>query len=119
MNQVAPLGPVYQAGTLAGNPLAMSAGIATLKQLGAAGLYEGIQKHAEHLAAGLREAAAEARVPAQVNAMGSLGTVFFTAEPVRDYDGAKRADTKRYAYRTVKRRNFVRDCMVDKGFQSR
>src|SRR2546423_1031530 len=107
MNHIAPLGPVYQAGTLAGNPLAMSAGIATLKQLGAVGLYEGIQKNAEHLAAGLREAAADAHVPAQVNAMASLGTVFFVAEPVRDYTGAKRSDTKRYA-------RFFRE-MLDRG----
>jgi glutamate-1-semialdehyde 2,1-aminomutase len=62
MNQVAPLGPVYQAGTLAGNPLAMRAGI-----------------------------------PAQINAVGSLSTIFFTAEPVKNYADAKRSDTKRYA----------------------
>jgi glutamate-1-semialdehyde 2,1-aminomutase len=97
MDHVAPLGPVYQAGTLAGNPLAMAAGIATLKQLGTPGLYEGIQKNAEKLAEGMRKAAADARVSAQVNAMGSLSTVFFADEPVRDYVGAKRADTKRYA----------------------
>jgi glutamate-1-semialdehyde 2,1-aminomutase len=97
MNHVAPLGPVYQAGTLAGNPLAMSAGIATLKQLCAPSLYEEVNQHAQRLVAGLRQAAAQAHVPAQVNATGSLATIFFTAEPVRDYSGAKRSDTKRYA----------------------
>ncbi|MGH9676011.1 MAG: glutamate-1-semialdehyde 2,1-aminomutase [Candidatus Acidiferrum sp.] len=97
MNHVAPLGPVYQAGTLAGNPLAMSAGIATLKQLSAPGLYEGMDQHAKRLVAGLRQAAHEAGIPAQVNATGSLATIFFTSEPVRNYADAKRSDTKRYA----------------------
>jgi glutamate-1-semialdehyde 2,1-aminomutase len=97
MNNVAPLGPVYQAGTLAGNPLAMRAGIAALKQLGAPGLYEGIALHSERLVAGLRGALAEAKLPAQINASGSLSTLFFTGESVRDYSGAKRSDTKRYA----------------------
>jgi glutamate-1-semialdehyde 2,1-aminomutase len=107
MNHVAPLGPVYQAGTLAGNPLAMAAGIATLKQLSVPDPYEKIQKNAEKLAAGLRKVTADARVPAQVNAMGSLSTLFFTDEPVRDYAGAKRSDPKRYA-------RFFRE-MLDRG----
>jgi len=98
MNNVAPLGPVYQAGTLAGNPLAMSAGIATLKQLTVPGLYERINQNAERLVAGLRKAIAETRVPAQINASHSLSTMFFTEQPVRDYAGAKRSDTKRYAH---------------------
>jgi glutamate-1-semialdehyde 2,1-aminomutase len=97
MNNVAPLGPVYQAGTLAGNPLAMSAGIAALKQLTAPGLYEGINGNAERLVAGLRKAIAETNVPAKVNSSHSLGTIFFTDQPVNDYTGAKRSDTKRYA----------------------
>src|SRR6201993_2050073 len=80
MNQVAPLGPVYQAGTLAGNPLAMSAGIATLKQLSATGLYEGIKVNAERLVAGLVQAVAKTQIPAQINSIGSLSTVFFTSE---------------------------------------
>jgi len=97
MNNVAPLGPVYQAGTLAGNPLAMSAGIAALKQLTTPGLYERVNQNAERLVAGLRKAIAETKVPAQVNASHSLGTIFFTDQPVRDYNGAKQSDTKRYA----------------------
>src|SRR5262249_35660896 len=97
MNQLAPLGPVYQAGTLAGNPLAMSAGIATLKQLSAPGLYEKIEEHAHKLVSGLQQALADASIPAQVNSIGSLSTIFFTAEPVHNYSGAKRSDTKRYA----------------------
>jgi glutamate-1-semialdehyde 2,1-aminomutase len=97
MNHVAPLGSIYQAGTLAGNPLAMSAGIATLKHLCAPGLYDEINEHAKRLVAGLRQALSEAHIPAQVNATGSLATVFFTPDPVRNYSDAKRSDTKRYA----------------------
>ena len=107
MNNVAPLGPVYQAGTLAGNPLAMSAGVAALKQLTAPGLYERINKNAERLVAGLRKAIAETNVAAQVNSAYSLATIFFTDQPVRDYTGAKRSDTKRYA-------RFFRE-MLDRG----
>jgi glutamate-1-semialdehyde 2,1-aminomutase len=97
MNHVAPLGPVYQAGTLAGNPLAMSAGIATLRHLSVPGLYEQINEHAKRLVTGLRQALTEAHIPAQVNATGSLATVFFTPDPVLNYSDAKRSDTKRYA----------------------
>src|SRR6202790_4733214 len=89
MNNVAPLGPVYQAGTLAENPLAMSAGIAALKQLTAPGLYDRINQNAERLVAGLRKAIADTGVAAQVNASHSLATIFFTDQPVRDYAGAK------------------------------
>jgi glutamate-1-semialdehyde 2,1-aminomutase len=96
MNHVAPLGPVYQAGTLAGNPLAMNAGIATLKQLAALGFYEAIGRRAMVLADGLREAAADAGVAVQVNTIGSLATIFFVARPVRNYSDAKKSDTKRY-----------------------
>src|SRR6266481_6425603 len=107
MDNVAPLGPVYQAGTLAGNPLAMSAGIATLKQLTAPGLYERINQNAERLVTGLRKAITDTRIAAQLNSSHSLGTIFFTDQPVRDYTGAKRSDTKRYA-------RFFRE-MLDRG----
>jgi glutamate-1-semialdehyde 2,1-aminomutase len=107
MNHVAPLGPVYQAGTLAGNPLAMRAGIATLKQLTAPGLYEGIHERSQHLVMGLRQALSGAGITAQVNTRGSLSTVFFAPQPVRNYADAKRSDTKRYA-------RFFRE-MLDRG----
>ena len=107
MNQVAPLGPVYQAGTLAGNPLAMSAGIAALQQLTGPGLYERVAQNAGKLVAGLRKAIADSGVPAVVNAYGSLATIFFTDQPVRNYAGAKRSDTARYA-------RFFRE-MLDRG----
>ena len=97
MNNVAPLGPVYQAGTLAGNPLAMRAGIATLKELSKTGLYEGIDELAKRLVAGFRKALSEVGIAAQVNAIGSLSTIFFAPQPVQNYAGAKRSDTKLYA----------------------
>jgi glutamate-1-semialdehyde 2,1-aminomutase len=97
MNHVAPLGPVYQAGTLAGNPLAMRAGIAALGQLAKPGLYEEMTRLGERLARGLRGELESAKIPAQINAIGSLATVFFTQGPVRNYADAKRSDTKRYA----------------------
>ena len=97
MNNVAPLGPVYQAGTLAGNPLAMSAGIATLKELAKPGVYDGVNALAKKLVHGLRNALAGAGIVAQVNSIGSLSTIFFTPDPVTNYAGAKRSDTKRYA----------------------
>jgi len=97
MDQIAPLGPVYQAGTLSGNPLAMRAGIATLALLEDPVFYEPLAAHAERFANGLREALRDSGVPGQVNAAGSLITLFFAAEPVRDYAGAKRSDTSRFA----------------------
>jgi glutamate-1-semialdehyde 2,1-aminomutase len=97
MNHIAPLGPVYQAGTLAGNPLAMRAGIATLKELEKPGIYVGIDELAKKLVGGLRTALADAGVGAQVNGIGSLSTIFFASQPVCNYSDAKRSDTKTYA----------------------
>jgi glutamate-1-semialdehyde 2,1-aminomutase len=97
MNQVAPLGPVYQAGTLAGNPLAMRAGIATLNELSKPGVYEAIDELAKKLVAGLRKALAGAGIAAQVNTIGSLSTIFFAPQAVSNYTDAKRSDTKLYA----------------------
>jgi glutamate-1-semialdehyde 2,1-aminomutase len=95
MELVAPAGPVYQAGTLSGNPLAMTAGLWSLQQLSAA-LYRQLSKLGSKLAAGLADAARSARVPLQVNAFGSLLTPFFTREPVTDFQSALRADTDAY-----------------------
>jgi glutamate-1-semialdehyde 2,1-aminomutase len=107
MDHIAPLGPVYQAGTLAGNPLAMRAGIAALKQLTKPRLYEELAQLSRRLVLGLRGELEDARIPSQINAIGSLSTIFFTAEPVRNYADAKRSDTKRYA-------KFFRE-MLDRG----
>ena len=96
MERVAPLGPVYQAGTLSGNPLAMRAGLATLPKLEAQGFYEGVNRKTNRLAEGLRAALREAGVAGQVNVAGSLLTLFFCEQPVRNYDGAKKSDTARF-----------------------
>ncbi len=97
MELIAPLGPVYQAGTLSGNPLAMRAGVATLPKLQAPGFYQALAKKAKRLAEGLRAALDEACVAGEVSVAGSLLTLFFTGERVRDYGDAKKADTKRFA----------------------
>jgi glutamate-1-semialdehyde 2,1-aminomutase len=96
MERIAPAGDVYQAGTLSGNPLATAAGLATLALLDE-GAYGRLSATADRLAAGLREAAADARVPVQVCHTTGLLTVFFSEEPVRDYDDARACDTDRYA----------------------
>jgi len=96
MALVAPAGPVYQAGTLSGNPLAMAAGLWALEELSPR-LYKHLAKLGAALAAGLAEAARAAGVPLQVNAFGSLLTPFFTNRPVRDYQSALAADTAAYA----------------------
>jgi glutamate-1-semialdehyde 2,1-aminomutase len=96
MELVAPAGPVYQAGTLSGNPLAMTAGLWSLENLSAK-LYRHLAKLTTELAAGLADAARDAGVALQVNAFGSLLTPFFTEGPVRDFASATRADTARYA----------------------
>ncbi len=97
MGQIAPEGPVYQAGTLSGNPLAISAGIATLKALKKPGVYGKLERASAELEAGLRKSAAEAGVPVQINRVGSMFTVFFTGTPVKNYESAKTCNTARYA----------------------
>ncbi len=97
MQNVAPLGPVYQAGTLAGNPLAMRAGLATLEQLAAPGFYAALERKSERLVKGMREALTTSGLPGQINAAGSLATLFFTGDAVNDYADARKSDTKRYA----------------------
>ena len=97
MERVAPLGPVYQAGTLSGNPLAMRAGIETLKRLSAPGLYESLDRKGAQLDAGIKKALAESGVAGQVTRVGSLLTLFFTGEPIRNYADARKSDTKKFA----------------------
>jgi glutamate-1-semialdehyde 2,1-aminomutase len=96
MNLVAPAGPVYQAGTLSGNPIAMTAGLWALNRL-TPKLYKQLARRGAMLAAGLADAARAANVPLQVNAFGSVLTPFFTTSPVTDYDSALRANTTAYA----------------------
>lgn len=97
MSRVAPLGAVYQAGTLSGNPLAVAAGLATLRALDNPAVYDRLERLGGAFEKGIIEAAAAAGVPVTVNRVGSMLTTFFAEGPVTDYASAKRADTARYA----------------------
>ena len=97
MQLVAPVGPVYQAGTLSGNPMAMAAGIVTLKVLQNEGVYRALDEMGASLAVALREAARAAEAEVCVQQIGSMLTVFFAAEAPHDFDAARRADADRYA----------------------
>lgn len=93
MDQVSPVGSVYQAGTLSGNPLAMAAGLATLEEMGrTSDLYATLEMRGEQLEQGLLEGAAAAGVPVRVNRVGSMITVFFVDQPVTDYASANQTD---------------------------
>ncbi len=96
MEKIAPAGPIYQAGTLSGNPLAMTAGIATLKELQKPGVYEELDKKSARLAQGMAEAAERAGVEVSSNRVGSMVCTFFTAKPVVDYASALTSDTERF-----------------------
>jgi len=107
MEQVAPSGAVYQAGTLSGNPMAMAAGIVTLRMLASEGGYRALEELAAKLTGGLVALARRAEVPVQLNRVGSMFTLFFADAPVTDFASAKRSDTDRYA-------RFFR-AMLDRG----
>lgn len=97
MQHVAPLGSMYQAGTLSGNPLAMAAGIATLTELRRPGQYEALERQGQLLEDGMRQAIHECKGELQFARIGALFGLFFTAQPVIDYASAKTSDTARYA----------------------
>ncbi len=96
MEQISPAGPIYQAGTLSGNPLAMSAGIAALQVLQQPGVYEELERKSAKLDAGLQQAAAAAGAVVSFNRVGSMLCVFFTGQKVIDYDTACTSDTKKF-----------------------
>jgi glutamate-1-semialdehyde 2,1-aminomutase len=97
MRHIAPEGNVYQAGTLSGNPVAMAAGIATLNLLRRPGLYESLEKTAADLTEGLKRVAGEAGIPVQVNYSGAMLGLFFSDQPVADFESAKKSDLKMFA----------------------
>lgn len=97
MQQVAPIGPMYQAGTLSGNPLAMTAGIATLQELQKSGVWEKMEMLGEKLVVGLSTAATEAGIPLVCSRVGTMFGFFFTDQPVTNWSTAKTADTARFA----------------------
>lgn len=108
MEQLAPNGPIYQAGTLSGNPVAMAAGIATVKELSKPGVYEMLNARGERMAKGLKSAADDAGIPFYGTQIGSLTCGFFTDKEVYDWTTASSSDTERYAQYFVK--------MLDRGF---
>jgi glutamate-1-semialdehyde 2,1-aminomutase len=99
MDQLAPLGPVYQAGTLSGNPLAMAAGIAMLQYLEEhrTEVYRTLEQRSAAVADGVAEVAAGLEIPLTTNRVGAMFTWFFTGEPVTDFAGAARSSTERFA----------------------
>jgi glutamate-1-semialdehyde 2,1-aminomutase len=96
MDQLAPLGPVYQAGTLSGNPLAMAAGIAALQELRDGAVYQKLEELAQSLASGMREAAESAGIPVQFNSCGSMFCGYFTERPVHNLTDAMHCDRARF-----------------------
>jgi glutamate-1-semialdehyde 2,1-aminomutase len=97
MEKTAPEGPVYQAGTLSGNPVAMSAGIATLKELQSEGIYEELEEKSAFLTEGLRKAAYEVGIPVALNRVGSMLGLFFTDQTVDNFKDAQTSDLERFA----------------------
>jgi glutamate-1-semialdehyde 2,1-aminomutase len=97
MNMLAPLGPVYQAGTLSGNPLAMAAGLATLTLIDCDDTYTSLEKAGDILTNGLNRAARAFSIPCSINRCGSMFTLFFTSDSVIDYSSALKSDTKLFA----------------------
>jgi len=97
MRMIAPEGPVYQAGTLSGNPVAMAAGLATLRAVAHPGFYETLERRTAQLVSGIADAARRQRVPLTAGHAGSLWGTYFTAGPVRDFAQAKRSDTALFA----------------------
>ena len=96
MNNIAPAGPIYQAGTLSGNPLSMTAGLVTLRRLRDESVYERLERSSERLCNGLTAAAQEAGVTTVTNRVGSMWTSFFTDDPVVDWESANKCDRQRY-----------------------
>ncbi len=97
MERVSPVGPIYQAGTLSGNPMAVAAGLATLRALIEDDPYAGLEQRGERIAGALQSMAAAHDIPAVVNRVGSMITLFFTEGPVRDFDEATASDTSLFS----------------------
>ncbi|MDQ5818783.1 MAG: glutamate-1-semialdehyde 2,1-aminomutase [Actinomycetota bacterium] len=121
MELVAPSGPVYQAGTLSGNPLAMAAGLATLRAAGESGFYERLERLGERWRQGMREAASAGDIPFTINQIGSMVSFFFTGGPVTDFATAAASDTeafKDFFWHMVSRGIYLAPSQYEAGFIS-
>ena len=121
MELIAPSGPVYQAGTLSGNPLAMAAGLATLGQGGEPGFYERLEELGELWRRGMREAASEGDVPFSINQVGSMVSIFFTDGAVTDFASAAESDTgafKDFFWHMISRGVYLAPSQYEAGFIS-
>ena len=121
MELVAPSGPVYQAGTLSGNPLAMAAGLATLRQCGEPGFYERLEELGERWRLGMDEAASSGGVPFTINQLGSMVSLYFTAGPVTDFASAATSDTeafKDFFWHMLSRSVYLAPSQYEAGFIS-
>jgi glutamate-1-semialdehyde 2,1-aminomutase len=121
MDRLAPLGPVYQAGTLSGNPLAMAAGIAMLEELSKGNAYVKLEDSGAALESGMKEAAKSAKVPMQFNRIGSMFCGYFTGQPVHNLAGAMKSDRERFAkyFRGMLERGiYIAPSQFEAGFMS-
>jgi len=121
MEMIAPLGPVYQAGTLSGNPLAMAAGIETLRILGQPGIYDQLEGRASALESGLTRLAAQSGVAVFASRVGSILTLFFANREVTDYESALSSDTKlhaRFFHRMLERGIYLAPSQFEAAFVS-
>jgi glutamate-1-semialdehyde 2,1-aminomutase len=121
MDLVAPSGPVYQAGTLSGNPLAMAAGLATLRQSGEPGFHERLEELGERWRRGMNEAASAGDVPFTINQLGSMVSLFFTGRPVTDFASAAASDTeafKDFFWHMISRGVYLAPSQYEAGFIS-
>jgi glutamate-1-semialdehyde 2,1-aminomutase len=121
MDLVAPTGPVYQAGTLSGNPLAMAAGLATLRATGEPGFYERLEELGRRWRQGMNEAASAGGVPFAINQVGSMASIFFTGGPVTDFATAAASDTeafKGFFWHMISRGVYLAPSQYEAGFIS-
>jgi glutamate-1-semialdehyde 2,1-aminomutase len=121
MRKLAPEGPVYQAGTLSGNPVAMAAGLAALEELGKDGVYQQLEEKSSYLVDGLQKVVQELEVPVSFHRVGSMWTTFFTASPPVDYLGAQQANQeafKKYFHAMLERGIYLAPSGFEAGFVS-
>ncbi len=121
MHQVAPQGAIYQAGTLSGNPLAMTAGLATLQATGEPGFYEKLEGLGESWRRGMSDAASESDVSFTINQVGSMVSIFFTEGPVTDFSSAAGSDTeafKDFFWHMLRRGIYLAPSQYEAGFIS-